>query len=72
MIPSISSEIGRQPAIAKMGIAQPTGAMEGKEVRIGPTATAYWSTFTTIVSTGSVNGMHDSTMALPAYGNYWV
>jgi K+-transporting ATPase ATPase A chain len=64
LIPSISSETGGNPAIAKMGIAQPTGAMEGKEVRFGPTATAYWSTFTTIVSTGSVNGMHDSTMAL--------
>ncbi|GGH08318.1 potassium-transporting ATPase subunit KdpA [Mucilaginibacter phyllosphaerae] len=64
LIPSIGSETGGNPAIAKMGIIQPTGAMEGKEVRFGPTATAYWSTFTTIVSTGSVNGMHDSTMAL--------
>ncbi|MES2276312.1 MAG: potassium-transporting ATPase subunit KdpA [Bacteroidota bacterium] len=64
MIPTISSELGGNPAIAKMGIAQTTGAMEGKEVRIGPMATAYWSTLTTIVSTGSVNGMHDSTMAL--------
>ncbi|MDB5125852.1 potassium-transporting ATPase subunit KdpA [Mucilaginibacter sp.] len=64
LVPSIGSEIGGNPAITKMGIAQPTGAMEGKEVRIGPTATAFWSTFTTIVSTGSVNGMHDSTMAL--------
>jgi len=64
MIPTISSELGGNPAIAKMGIAQTTGAMEGKEVRFGPMATAYWSTLTTIVSTGSVNGMHDSTMAL--------
>jgi K+-transporting ATPase ATPase A chain len=64
LIPSISSENGGNSAIAHMGIAQPTGSMEGKEVRIGPTATAFWSTFTTIVSTGSVNGMHDSTMPL--------
>jgi K+-transporting ATPase ATPase A chain len=64
LIPSISSETGGNPAIAKMGIAQTTGAMEGKEVRFGPTATAFWSTFTTVVSTGSVNGMHDSTMPL--------
>ncbi|SDE68625.1 K+-transporting ATPase ATPase A chain [Mucilaginibacter pineti] len=64
MIPTISSELGGNPAIAKMGIAQTTGAMEGKEVRIGPMATAYWSTLTTVVSTGSVNGMHDSTMPL--------
>lgn len=64
MIPSISSELGGNPLIAKMGISQATGAMEGKEVRFGPTATAYWSTLTTVTSTGSVNGMHDSTMAL--------
>ena len=64
LFPSISSETGGNPEIAKMGISQATGAMEGKEVRFGPTATAFWSTFTTIVSTGSVNGMHDSTMAL--------
>jgi K+-transporting ATPase ATPase A chain len=64
MIPTISSELGGSPAIAKMGISQATGAMEGKEVRFGPMATGYWSTLTTIVSTGSVNGMHDSTMPL--------
>jgi len=64
MIPTISGELGGNPEIAKMGVSQATGAMEGKEVRIGPAATAYWSTLTTIVSTGSVNGMHDSTMAL--------
>ncbi len=64
MIPSISGELGGNPLIAKMGISQATGAMEGKEVRFGPTATAYWSTLTTVTSTGSVNGMHDSTMAL--------
>jgi K+-transporting ATPase ATPase A chain len=64
LIPTISSELGGNPLIAKMGISQSTGAMEGKEVRFGPTATAYWSTLTTVISTGSVNGMHDSTMAL--------
>lgn len=64
MIPTISSELGGNSAIAKMGVSQTTGAMEGKEVRFGPTATAYWSTLTTVTSTGSVNGMHDSTMPL--------
>lgn len=64
MIPSISSELGGNPNIAKMGVTQVTGAMEGKEVRFGPAATAYWSTLTTVTSTGSVNGMHDSTMPL--------
>ncbi|MDB5086026.1 MAG: potassium-transporting ATPase subunit KdpA [Mucilaginibacter sp.] len=64
MLPTISSELGGNPLIAKMGVSQATGAMEGKEVRFGPAATAYWSTLTTVTSTGSVNGMHDSTMAL--------
>lgn len=64
MFPTISSELGGNPLIAKMGVAQPTGAMEGKEVRFGPAATAYWSTLTTVTSTGSVNGMHDSFMPL--------
>ena len=64
MIPTLTSELGGNPLIAKMGVSQVTGAMEGKEVRFGPTATAYWSTMTTVISTGSVNGMHDSTMAL--------
>ena len=64
LLPAIFSELDGNPSIAKMGISQNTGAMEGKEVRFGPTATAYWSTLTTITSTGSVNGMHDSTMPL--------
>ncbi|MES3016621.1 MAG: potassium-transporting ATPase subunit KdpA [Bacteroidota bacterium] len=61
---TLSSELGGNPAIEKMGITQATGAMEGKEVRFGPTASAYWSTVTTIISTGSVNSMHDSAMPL--------
>ncbi|MFA4869110.1 MAG: potassium-transporting ATPase subunit KdpA [Pedobacter sp.] len=64
LVPTVISETGGSPAIAKMGISQETGAMEGKEVRFGPTATAYWSTVTTIISTGSVNSMHDSSMPL--------
>lgn len=64
LLPMISSELGGNPAIAKMGISQTTGAMEGKEVRFGPAISAYWSTVTTIISTGSVNAMHDSTMPL--------
>lgn len=64
VIPTINWEMAGNPAIAKMGIAQPTGAMEGKEVRFGPAATGYWSILTTVISTGSVNGMHDSTMPL--------
>jgi K+-transporting ATPase ATPase A chain len=64
VIPTIISEIHGNPAIAKLGVMQATGAMEGKEVRFGPAISAYWSTVTTIISTGSVNSMHDSFMPL--------
>jgi K+-transporting ATPase ATPase A chain len=47
-----------------MGVMQATGAMEGKEVRFGPAISGYWSIVTTIISTGSVNSMHDSSMPL--------
>lgn len=64
LLPTISSELGGNSALTEMEITQSNGAMEGKEVRFGPAATAYWSTLTTVTSTGSVNGMHDSTMPL--------
>jgi potassium-transporting ATPase potassium-binding subunit len=64
VIPTIITEIHGNPEIAKLGVTQLTGAMEGKEVRFGPAASAYWSILTTIISTGSVNSMHDSSMAL--------
>ena len=64
LIPTIVSEVRGSPAIAHMGVAQPTGAMEGKEVRFGPASSGYWSIITTIISTGSVNSMHDSAMPL--------
>jgi K+-transporting ATPase ATPase A chain len=53
-------EMHGNPAIAKMGIVQPLGSMEGKEVRFGPAASAYWGVTTTVTSNGSVNAMHDS------------
>ena len=67
MIPTINAELNGNPAIAKMGISQPTGAMEGKEVRFGPLNSAYWSVMTTVTSTGSVNSMHDSAMPVSGF-----
>jgi potassium-transporting ATPase potassium-binding subunit len=64
LIPSITAEVGGNPAIAHLGISQPGGAMEGKEVRFGPAASAYWGVTTTVTSNGSVNAMHDSMMPL--------
>jgi len=64
IVPTINWEMHGNPEIAKMGILQTTGAMEGKEVRFGPAISGYWSIVTTIISTGSVNSMHDSSMPL--------
>ncbi len=49
-----------QPNAAVTGLAAAGANMEGKEQRIGPTASAIWSTLTTQTSNGSVNAMHDS------------
>jgi potassium-transporting ATPase potassium-binding subunit len=57
---AIYNEMQGNPMIAKMGISQPLGSMEGKEVRFGPAASAYWGVTTTVTSNGSVNSMHDS------------
>lgn len=57
---NIYYETKGNPAIDKLGIAQTSGSMEGKEVRLGAAATAFWSVATTSTSNGSVNGMHDS------------
>ncbi|MEP6646122.1 MAG: potassium-transporting ATPase subunit KdpA [Saprospiraceae bacterium] len=64
VIPAIHYEMGGNPAIEKMGITQPMGSMEGKEVRFGPAASALWEINTTITSNGSVNSMHDSSMPI--------
>lgn len=63
-IPTIVSEVNGNPAISAMGIDQHMGSMEGKEVRFGSTASAYWSIATTVISTGSVNSTHDSSTPL--------
>lgn len=60
VIPSIYYEMKGNPAIAEMGILQSMGSMEGKEVRFGSAASAYWAINTTSTSNGSVNAMHDS------------
>ena len=59
-VPTIIWENGGNHAITAMGINNSAGAMEGKEVRFGTTASAFWSIATTVISTGSVNSMHDS------------
>lgn len=57
---SIAAERHGNTEIAAMGIAQPMGSMEGKEIRLGADASAMWGISTTVTSNGSVNAMHDS------------
>ncbi|MCE7073093.1 potassium-transporting ATPase subunit KdpA [Dyadobacter sp. CY327] len=63
-LPTMMWEAKGNPAIAQMGIDMSSGAMEGKESRIGSAASGFWSIATTVISTGSVNSMHDSAMPL--------
>lgn len=63
-VPNVINETNGNPLITQMGADSHLGAMEGKEIRFGSAASAYWSIATTVISTGSVNAMHDSTMPL--------
>ena len=60
LIVGVAQEAAGSPAIARIGVDQSTGSMEGKEVRFGAALTALWAVSTTATSNGSVNGMHDS------------
>lgn len=60
LLPTVFNEMNGNTAITDMGIQQPLGSMEGKEVRFGPAASAYWAVNTTVTSNGCVNAMHDS------------
>lgn len=64
LVPTIYFEMNGNPAISQMGVSEPTGSMEGKEIRHGTAASALWAISTTTTSNGSVNAMHDSTMPL--------
>lgn len=63
-VPTVIMEMNGNPAISQMGIDQSLGAMEGKEIRFGSAASGFWSIVTTVISTGSINSMHDSEMPL--------
>lgn len=63
LIPNMISEMSGNPAFSRLGLKHIT-AMEGKETRIGVPASAYWQVMTTVISTGSVNSMHDSSMPM--------
>jgi potassium-transporting ATPase potassium-binding subunit len=55
------SEHQANPAVAAAGLpTQPTGNMEGKDVRLGDTSSALYATASTQTSTGSVDSAEDS------------
>lgn len=64
MAMNVAFENAGNPALQEMGANISLGNMEGKEIRFGSSASAYWSVATTVISTGSVNSMHDSYMPL--------
>ncbi|KGO86144.1 potassium ABC transporter ATPase [Flavobacterium rivuli WB 3.3-2 = DSM 21788] len=63
-VPTVMAEMNANPALTRMGIDTSMGATEGKEVRFGAAASGFWSIATTVISTGSVNSMHDSAMPI--------
>lgn len=57
---TVHFEMAGNAKITAMGIDQSMGNIEGKEVRFGAAASAFWGVSTTSTSNGSVNSMHDS------------
>lgn len=57
-------ESSGNPLIKNLGISQQGGNMEGKEMRFGAAASAYFGVASTATSSGAVNSMHDSFMPL--------
>jgi K+-transporting ATPase ATPase A chain len=57
---AVAQNAAGNPAIARMGVGQSTGSMEGVEVRFGSALSSLWGVSTTVTSNGSVNSMHDS------------
>jgi potassium-transporting ATPase potassium-binding subunit len=64
LAPTVYYEMQTPELFQKMGLNAEDGAMEGKEVRLGTAASAYWAIATTVTSNGSVNSMHDSLMPI--------
>ncbi len=60
------------PQLTRVGVLQPAGNMEGKEVRFGVAGTSLFATATTAASCGAVNGMHDSLSPLGGLLPLWL
>jgi K+-transporting ATPase ATPase A chain len=60
------------PYLARLGIEQAAGNLEGKEVRFGVATSALWAAATTAAANGSVNTMHDSFSPLGGMAPLWL
>lgn len=58
------AESAGNPIFAQLGVSQPLGNMEGKEVRFGVAVSSLFAAITTSASCGAVIAMHDSLTAL--------
>jgi K+-transporting ATPase ATPase A chain len=68
LIPIVYSETAGNNHIAVMGLSQPFGNMEGKEVRFGGFYSGIYSAINMVIPAGTITGMHDSYMPLSAIG----
>lgn len=67
LIPSVMAETGGNHALEKFGTEYAEGNLEGKELRIGPSMSAFWAVVTTSTSNGSVNSMMNSMMPVTVF-----
>lgn len=65
------AEHAGNPLLAKSGLSQAMGNMEGKEVRFGIAQTALFVDTTTACTTGSVDSMHDSLTPIGGFTPLW-
>jgi K+-transporting ATPase ATPase A chain len=68
----VASEIHANPLLTALGTDPSLGNMEGKEVRFGPVASAFFAAITTAASCGAVNAMHDSFLPLGGLVPMWL
>lgn len=59
------------PALARIGLSQSMGNMEGKEVRFGISGSSLFAVATTATSDGAVNSMHDSLTPIGGLITMW-
>ena len=59
-MPMIQRELAGNVAINQMGIDQSAGNLEGKEMRFGTQASAFWCGVNVVIPAGTLTSMHDS------------